>query len=124
MIVVDSSGWIEYFVEGALAERFADYIEGSEPLLVPTIVLYEVYRKIARDAGERMAVDAMASMRKGIAVSLSERLALSAADLSLRCKLPMADAIIYATAQAEGATVVTSDGHFSGLPGVQFIPRP
>lgn len=124
MIVVDSSGWIEYFVEGPLAERFAGYIKGSEPLLMPTIILYEVYRKIARDAGERQAVDAMAGMRKGIVVSLSERLALSAADLSLRCKLPMADAIIYATAQAEGATVVTSDEHFRGLPGVEFIPKP
>lgn len=123
MILVDSSGWIEYFVDGPLAGRYAAHIEGTQEVLVPTIVLYEVYKKITRDAGERPAIDAIANMKKGITVPLSERLALAASAYSLQHKLPMADAIIYATAQAERAKVITSDEHFKGLPGVEFIER-
>ena len=54
---------------------------------------------------------------------LTDELALVAADLSLAHKLPMADSIVLATAQAHGADVVTSDADFADIPGVVYIPK-
>jgi toxin FitB len=119
--VVDSAGWIEYFVDGPLAERYASYIEEPEGLVTPSIVVYEVFKKIFRDSGERSAVEAIANMQKTTVVPLSSELAISAAEISISHKLPMADAIVYATAQSVDATVVTSDQHFRDIAGVEFV---
>lgn len=121
MKVVDSAGWIEYFVDGPLAERYASYIENPSDLLTPSIVIYEVLKKIFRDSGERSAVEAIANMQKTTVAPLSSELAISAAEISISHKLPMADAIVYATAQSVEAVVVTSDQHFRDIPGVEFV---
>ena len=121
MIVVDSVGWIEYFIDGPLADRYAHYIEDPDGLAMPSIVVYEVFKKILRDSGEHSAVEAIANMQKTAVVPLTSELAIRAADLSLTHKLPMADAIVYATAQSLDATVVTGDQHFKVLPGVEFV---
>jgi len=121
--VVDSVGWIEYFVDGPLAERYAHYIEDTKGLATPSIVVYEVFKKILRDSGERSAVEAIAIMQKTTVVPLTSELAINAAELSIVHKLPMADAIVYATAQSVEATVVTGDQHFQGLPGVEFVGK-
>lgn len=122
-MVIDSSGWIEYFADGPLADRYAAYIEGSQRIIVPTVIVYEVYKKILRDAGQEPAIEAMAVIRKMPVVPLTEELSLLVAEVSLKHRLPMADAIVYATAQANDALVVTSDQHFMGLPDVEFIAR-
>lgn len=121
MTVVDSSGWIEIFTGGRLASKFRQRLEGAEALVVPTIVLYEVYRVIRREASEEEADEAAAYLRGLTLIPLDDRLALEAADYSLRHKLSLADAVVYATAQAHHATLVTSDEHFQGLPGVEYV---
>lgn len=119
--LVDSSGWVEYFGDGPKANSFAAYLEQENSVLVPTIVLYEVFKKLSREHGKTSA-DRFVSYAMGrLIVPLDEMLALSAARVSLDYRLAMADAIIYATAQAQQAKLVTSDTHFRGLADV-IIP--
>jgi predicted nucleic acid-binding protein len=120
-IVVDSSGWLEYLTDDVNADRFAPYVAGDFHVIVPTIVIYEVYKKLLMESC-KSAADAFASdaMRRTV-VPLDDVLALSAAQISLDHRLPMADAIIYASSMAQNAELVTGDPHFGGLPGV-IIP--
>jgi toxin FitB len=121
--LVDSSAWLEYFADGGSASQFAVAIESSEGLLVPTIVLYEVFKRILAQWGEAEALSKYALMAEAEVVPLSAPLAIEAARLSLVTHLPMADSVILATARAYGATVWTQDQHFSGLESVRYIPR-
>jgi predicted nucleic acid-binding protein len=104
-----------------LAERFSQYIEGREALVVSSIQVYEVYRVVRRDVSEERAVEAVSALQAAEIVPVDDSLALDAADISLDFGLAMADAIIYTTAQRLGATLVTSDADFEGLPGVVII---
>lgn len=124
MNVVDTSGWLEYLADSPQAGHFAAAIEDTEHLLVPVIVIYEVFKKIALAFDESRAIQVVGVLKHGQVVPADEALALGAAKLSLERKLPMADALIYATALRHGATVYTQDAHFEGLPQVRFFPRP
>ena len=121
MILVDSSGWLEYFMNGSLAEKYAGYLAKSREVLTPTIVLYEVFKVLKSQLGEEHALDAAVQMGETNITPLSDSLAYHAANLSLEYKLAMADAIIYATACAHQATLVTSDADFKGLPKVSYV---
>jgi predicted nucleic acid-binding protein len=121
LILVDSSGWIEYLAERPLAHAFAPYIEGAEPLVVSAIQVYEIYKVIRRDISEERAVESVAALRSTTIEPLAESLALEAADLSLQHGLAMADAIILATAARHRAELVTSDADFEGLPNVTLV---
>jgi predicted nucleic acid-binding protein len=123
MTLVDSSGWIEFFIDGPNAPRYGSYLEKTGTLITPTIVLYEVYKLVKRERTEEEALLAAAQMQKTRVVPLSDSLALAAADVSLEFRLAMADSIVYATALAESAELVTSDADLKGLPGVIFLPR-
>lgn len=121
MILVDSCGWLEFLADGPLARAYEPYFERLEQLVTPSIVLYEVYKKIKRERGEEDAMLVAAQMHRARIVQLTPSIALCAADLSLKHALPMADAIVYATALVEQCQVVTSDHHFAGLDGVVFV---
>ena len=120
-VLVDSSGWLEYITQDVKADDVAPFLEGEKPVLVPTIVLYEVYKKLCMGCGKNEA-DRFASqaMRRQV-IPLDEDLALAAAAMSLKHKLAMADAIIYATARSCDAELITSDRAFEGLPGVTLL---
>lgn len=120
-ILVDSSGWIEFFTGGSLAERYASYLTPTSQIVTPTVVLYEVYKKIKRERGEETAVLFAGRLSATEVVPLTESIAFLAADLSLRHGLAMADAIVYATAQDQGVKVVTSDADLKDLPGVVYV---
>ncbi|GAI23432.1 unnamed protein product [marine sediment metagenome] len=121
MILVDSFGWIEYLAGGQLAERYEEYLDNLAEVVTPTIVLYEVYKKLRRERKEGEALLVVAQIMKTRIVPLSEEIALSAAEISLKYSLPMADAIVYATATKEACPVVTSDPHFKGLADVIYF---
>jgi predicted nucleic acid-binding protein len=123
MMVVDSSGWIEFFADGPLASTYAKHLKDLSRLATPTIVLYEVYKKIKRERSEEDALSAISVMNRTTVVPLTESIALLAADLGLKHSLPMADAIVYATAAEKQCNLVTSDGHFEKLAGVTFIGK-
>jgi toxin FitB len=118
--LVDTSGWIEYFFDGPNAAYFTPPIEATEDLVVPTICLYEVFKKINVAGSEAQALQAIAQMKQGRILDLTEDIALSAALISNKQKLPMADSMIFATALAHGAILWTQDLHFASLPGVKY----
>jgi toxin FitB len=121
LFLVDSSGWVEFIGDGPLAEKFAPYFEREERLLVPAIVLYEVYKKLLSSQGSTAADRFLSAALRARVVPIDERLALLAARISLDRRLAMADAMIYATARAAGAHLVTSDAHFQALAEVTII---
>jgi predicted nucleic acid-binding protein len=123
MNVVDSSGWLEYFADTANAEFFAAPIEDTENLLVPTISLFEVFKKILKQKDEGEALQAVALMQQGQVIDLDMGLSLDAARLSIEHKLPMADSYFLATARAFDAILWTQDSDFHGLEGVEYIPK-
>ena len=121
--LVDTCGWVEWLTDGPLAERFGPYLSKPEELLVPTIVQYELYKWICRERDEPTALDIIGITEQGQEVVLDTALALLAADLSAAHRLPMADAIVYATAHQAGTELVTSDSHFAELPGVVYFDK-
>jgi len=123
MNVVDSSGWLEYFADGPNATEFAKPIQATNMLVVPSISLFEVFKRVMTQRGEDAALEAIALMRQGRVVPLDDVLALDGARLSVEHRLPMADSIILATALAHKATLWTQDADFEHVPGVRYIAR-
>ena len=118
---MDSSGWIEFFTDGPRAERYAAYLATRYQIVTPTIVLYEVYKKIKRERGEEAALLFAGRLSATHVVQLTESISYLAADFSLRHGLAMADAIVYATAKDQRATVITGDADLKDLEGVIYI---
>ena len=120
-LLIDSSGWIEHFINGPKASSYSKFILGKEEIVIPTLVLFEVYRKIKKMSQEEDAIFAVTQMQRCQIVPLDDELALFAADLSLQHKLGMADSIVYATVLSAKARLVTSDNDFRNLPDVILI---
>ena len=120
MNVVDSSGWLEYLADGPNAAFFAPAIERSADLLVPTLSIFEVFKRVLVQREESQALQSIALMHQGHVIDLTASLALDATRLSRSARLPMADSIMLATARAHGATLWTQDSDFEGLPDVRF----
>lgn len=123
MNVVDSSGWIEYFANGQNAGFFIPPVQDLENLLVPSICIYEVFKRLVMDAGEENALQAIGVMSYGRIIELDRKIALDAAQLSLELKLPTADSIILATSRVHNATLWTQDEYFEDVEGVKYIER-
>ena len=121
MILIDSSGWIEFFSQGSRALKYANYLKDLSQIITPTVVIYEVYKKIKKERTEEEALLAVSLMKKTSIIPLEESIALLAADLSLKHTLPLADAMVYATALENDADLITSDAHFTELEKVVLI---
>jgi predicted nucleic acid-binding protein len=119
--VVDSSGWLEYFAAGANADFFADAVEATDELVVPTVSVYEVFKRVAQQRGEGDALQAVALMQQGSVVDLTATFTLEAARTSSALGLPMADSIMLATARASRATLWTQDSDFASIDGVRYV---
>ena len=120
MNVVDSSAWLEYFANGPNAGVFAPAIEKASELLVPSLVLYEVFKRVSHQRDEGAALQAVAVMQQGTVLDLDASLAIAAARLSAEHGLPLADSIILATARSSAAVLWTQDADFEGMPGVEY----
>lgn len=123
MNIIDSSGWLEYFADGPNAEFFAPGIENVEELFVPTISIYEVFKRILQQRSENEAIQAVVAMQQGKVIDLDTTIAISAAKLSIELKIPMADSIILATGREYNAVIWTQDADFEELEGVQYRSR-
>lgn len=123
MNVVDSSGWLEYLADGPNADFFATPITATRELVVPTLSVYEVFKRVLQQRGEDDALQAVALMQQGLVIELSAPLALSAARISLNDKIPMADSIMLATARVYGATLWSQDSDFENIAGVRYIAK-
>ena len=123
MNVVDSSAWLSYFSGDANAKTFSRPIEDIEKLIVPSITITEVFKCIIRQRGEDMALEAIAHMEQGRVIALDGALAIDAAQYGIEYKLPLADSIIYATAQKFDAVIWTQDVDFKSLEGVKYYSK-
>ncbi|KAF0206751.1 MAG: type II toxin-antitoxin system VapC family toxin [Actinomycetota bacterium] len=123
MNVIDSSAWLEYFAAGPNAEYFAAAIEATDELIVPSVTLYEVFKRVAIQRSESEALTAVAQMQQGSVVELSGPLALDSARTSLDLRLPMADSVILTTTRAFGATLWTQDADFEAIDGVMYVKK-
>lgn len=123
MIVIDSSGWIEFFADGPHAEEFAGRLRQPAGVITPTVAMYEVYKWIKRERSEDEALDAVATMKKTTVADLTEDVALTAADLSLEHGLAMADSMMLAFARENDATLLTTDSGFEGIVGVTVFSK-
>ncbi len=123
MNVVDSSGWLEYFADAPNADFFAPAIENVQELLVPSISMYEVFKRVVQQRGESAALQALATMQQGMVVNLDTAIALSSAKISLEMNLPLADSVMLATARSYDATLWTQDSDFKGIQGMQYIEK-
>jgi len=121
MNLVDSCGWLEYFADSMYADFYAPAIEDTGALIVPTICILEVFKRVLQQRGEDAALQVVAVMYQGQVVALSASIALRAAKVGSEMKLPLADSVILATAQAYGALVWTQDAHFKDIEGVKYI---
>ena len=124
MNIVDSSGWLEYFADGPNASFFAPAIQRPLELIVPTVSIYEVFKRIIQQKDESAGLRAVAAMHQGSVLSLDEALALSAARLSLDAKLPMADSIMLASARSTGSVLLTQDKDFEDMEGIRYVEGP
>ena len=123
MNLVDSSAWLEYFAGGPLTGQLARAIEQVDALLVPTIVVFEVAKRVMQQRGEDAALQVVAVMHQGTVVDFDAVLALNAAQLSIAHRLPLADSVILATARQHNATIWTLDADFEGIPGVRYFTK-
>ena len=117
--VVDSSAWLEYFADTPRAKHFAAAIEDTANLIVPAIVVVEVCKKVRRERGEDAALQVAAALQSGTIADIDASLALDAS----RLNLPLADSLIYATAQRCNATVWMQDDDFKGLDDVRYFEK-
>lgn len=123
MNLVDSSGWLEYFANDKNADFFSNAIEDTNNLIVSTINLYEVFKKVLQQKDENLALQAIALMQQGKIVEVDSSIALHSTKQSIDLKLPMADSIILTTAQVFNATLWTQDSDFTNIPGVKYIQK-
>ena len=123
MNVVDSSAWLSYFAGDSNARLFAKPIEALDKLLVPGITITEVFKSVLRQRNEESALEVVAHMKQGTVVALDGELAINAAVFGIELKLPLADSVVYATAQRFDAVVWTQDADFKGLESVKFYPK-
>lgn len=120
MNVVDSSAWLEYFANGPNAAFFAPAIEKTSDLLVPSLTLYEVFKRVLQQRDEGHALQAIAVMEQGSVIDLDAPLALIAARTSVEHRLRLADSIVLATARTHDAVLWTHDADFKGMAGVEY----
>lgn len=121
MIVLDSSCWLEIIGGTEKGKPLLGYARDTANLVVPTITLYEVFKRVALFDGTQAALRVISLMKRGKQAELDDSLAIESARLSILHKLPMADAIIYATARNTGSILYTFDAHFVGLDGVEYL---
>lgn len=122
-MIVDSCGWLEWFADGELADSFKEYLAQQDKLLVPVIIIYEVYKILKMNVSEEKALLAVGYMKGSQVIALDETLAMAAADIALQEKLAMADAIIVAVSRTHHCRIITSDADLKDQPNVTYIPK-
>ena len=123
MNLVDSSGWLEYLADGPNAAFFTPPLEATADLIVSTINVYEVFKRVLQQRGQEEALRAVALMQQAATADVTASIAMSAAQLSVESGLPMADSLILTIARAHNAVLWTQDADFEGIDGVRFVRK-
>lgn len=123
LCVVDTSAWIEWLIDSPVGKKNGAKFPSQTHCIVPTIVQLELVKWMVREVGDDEADQVLAYTQKCQVVPLDTSIAVLAASLCCDYKLATADAIVYATAQHKGATLMTCDAHFSKLAQVSFFAK-
>ncbi len=123
MNLVDSCGWLEYLADGPNAAFFAPAVENADVLLVPTLCILEVFKRVLQQRGEDAALQAAALMQQGQVIDLDSGTAVTAAKVGHEIKLPLADSVILATARIHNAVIWTQDSDLKDIEGVKFVKK-
>lgn len=123
MNVVDSSGWIEFFLAGTNGPIFKPVIEQRDQLLVPTISLFEVHKILSRSLGDELVDRCLNVMRLGRVLDLTDKRAVAASKVARRHGLALADAAMYSMSQEHSATFWTQDVDYQHLPAVRYFTK-
>lgn len=123
MILVDTSAWVEWLTGSPTGDRVAEHLPDQGNWLVPTVVQLELAKWLTHEVGEDKADQVIAFTQVCEVVPLDTEIALAAAEACREYRLATADAIIFATSRARGATLLTCDRHFEGLPGIAFVAK-
>ncbi len=123
MIIVDSCGWLEWFTDGKLADQYKEYLADQDNILMPAIILYEVYKILKREVGEEKALLAAGYMKNSVVIPFDDTLALVAADIAIQEKLAMADAIIVAISRVHNCRIISSDADLREQSNVYYISK-
>jgi toxin FitB len=121
--IIDSSAWIEYFADTKYAKYVSNTIERSRTIIIPSITIFEVFKKLLKEKDKHIALQIVAHMRRGDIIDLDSSISLLAAQLAHTHNIPMADSIILATAQKHTATIWTFDSDFRNIPNVKYFPK-
>jgi toxin FitB len=121
--LVDSSAWLEYFAGGPNAKSFAKVIEDTDNLIISSINLYEVYRKVLTEKDEDHAIQVAGLMQQARVINVDSIISLSAAKISVEYKIPITESIIYSTSRLYEAVLWTMDVDFEGLTGVRYFKK-
>ena len=123
MNLVDSSGWLEYLADSKNAKLFAPAIEKTDELIVSTINIYEIYKKVLLEKDENCVIQVIGLMQQAKVIEVNLTIAIQAVKLSFEHKISMADSLIYATAKQNNAIVLTQDVDFKDLDGVKYFKK-
>ena len=124
MILLDSSCWVEYFFDGKHAETYASLIESNRnKVLVPAIVLHEVFKVVLRLKGENDALAAASGMQQFSFLPMDENTAMFSAKIGVEHGLAMADSMVLAAARIHNATLWTQDADFADIEGVRHFRK-
>jgi predicted nucleic acid-binding protein len=124
MRVVDTSAWIEWLIKSPTGVVVAAELPTNADWLTPTVVQLELAKWVRRERGDDKADQAIAFSVTCVVVPLDTSIAVAAAKISVEHKLPLADSIVYATARAHDADLLTCDAHFKDLPNVILVEKP
>ena len=123
MNLIDSSCWLEYFTDSKNAKIYTSVIEDIENVMISTINIYEVFRKVLKERDENTALEIISIMMQCQIIDVTQELSLKAAELSILHKLSMADSIILSTAKLNNATLWTQDSDFKEIQGVKYFKK-
>jgi len=123
MVILDSSCWLEYFLNGQRAENYAALIEENREIIVPVIVLHEVFEVTMRASGEDSALAAAGVLQQFPIIPVDENIAMFSAKIGQQHSLAMADSMILATARIHHAMLWTQDADFKGLANVKYFEK-
>lgn len=121
MNILDSSCWLEYLSDGKKVKKISQVIENTKLLMVPSISIYEVFKKVLSFSNENQALQIVALMQQAKVVDLDISISMLSAKLSLQYKLPLADSIMLASAKYYKATLWSFDSDFKNIPGVKYL---
>ncbi len=120
--MIDPWTLIEDWRGGIHSERAAEHIEGSETAVLSAVNLVEIFFWVLRHYDEKKAEEKGDTLkRRCFLIPLDESVAVDAAKIKRDLKLSLADSIIFATARAHDAKLVTGAKDFKNLPDTLYI---